>query len=116
MKRRRHTPEQIIRKLREAERLIGGGKTIAEAANELGISEQIPQRGHTPSARRDHRRIASAATPLGSRRRSRIPNHYAGVNALMSEPLPRTRIHQRSLGVAEKRVPVTPSPLKDACG
>jgi putative transposase len=40
MKRRRHTPEQIIRKLREAERILGEGKTIPEAARELGISEQ----------------------------------------------------------------------------
>ena len=40
MKRRRHTPEQIIRKLREAERMLGEGKTIPEAAKELGISEQ----------------------------------------------------------------------------
>lgn len=40
MKRRRHTPEQIIRKLREAERLLGEGRTIPEAAKELGISEQ----------------------------------------------------------------------------
>lgn len=40
MKRRRHTPEQIIRKLREAERLLGEGKTIAETAKELEISEQ----------------------------------------------------------------------------
>lgn len=40
MKRSRHTPEQIIRKLREAERLLGEGKTIPEAAKELGISEQ----------------------------------------------------------------------------
>ena len=39
-KRRRHTPEQIIRKLREAERLIGEGATIAQAAKQLGISEQ----------------------------------------------------------------------------
>ena len=38
MQRRRHTPEQIIRKLREAERLLGEGKTIPEAAKELGIS------------------------------------------------------------------------------
>ena len=44
MKRRRHTPEQIISKLREAERLIGGGKTIPEAAKELGISEQTYHR------------------------------------------------------------------------
>ena len=40
MKRRRHTPEQIIRKLREAERILGEGKTIPEAAKDLGISEQ----------------------------------------------------------------------------
>ncbi len=44
MKRRRHTPEQIIRKLREAEKLIGEGKTIPEAAKELGISEQTYHR------------------------------------------------------------------------
>jgi transposase-like protein len=40
VKRRRHTPEQIIRKLREAERLLGEGKTIPEAAKQLEISEQ----------------------------------------------------------------------------
>jgi putative transposase len=40
MKRRRHTPEQVIRKLREAERMLGEGKTIPEAAKELGVSEQ----------------------------------------------------------------------------
>jgi putative transposase len=40
MKRRRHTPEQIIRKLREAERLLGEGKTIPEVAKTLEVSEQ----------------------------------------------------------------------------
>ena len=44
MQRRRHTPEQIIRKLREAERLIGQGRTIPEAAKELGIGEQTYHR------------------------------------------------------------------------
>lgn len=39
MKRRRHTPEQIIRKLREAERMLAEGKTTAEAAKALEISE-----------------------------------------------------------------------------
>jgi putative transposase len=43
-KRGRHTPEQVIRKLREAERLLGEGKTIPEAAKELGISEQTYHR------------------------------------------------------------------------
>ena len=30
MKRTRHTPEQIIRKLREAERLLASGKDVEE--------------------------------------------------------------------------------------
>jgi putative transposase len=44
MKRGRHTPEQIIRKLREAERMLGEGKMIPAAAKELGISEQTYHR------------------------------------------------------------------------
>ena len=44
MKRQRHTPEQIIRKLREAERLLGEGKMIPEAAKQLGISENTYHR------------------------------------------------------------------------
>ncbi len=40
MKNRRHTPEQIIRKLREADRFLVEGKTIAEVAKHLEISEQ----------------------------------------------------------------------------
>ena len=44
MKRRRHTPEQIVRKLREVERLLGEGQTIAEAANRVEISEQTYHR------------------------------------------------------------------------
>jgi putative transposase len=39
MKRKRHKPEQIIRKLREAEARLAGGATIAEVAGELGVSE-----------------------------------------------------------------------------
>jgi putative transposase len=39
VKRRRHTPEQIIRKLREADRMLGEGQTVPEAAKHLEISE-----------------------------------------------------------------------------
>ncbi len=39
MKRSRHTPEQIIRKLREADRLLAEGKAVAEVTRELGTSE-----------------------------------------------------------------------------
>jgi len=39
MKRSRHTPEQIIRKLREAEKLLAEGKTTGDVARGLGVSE-----------------------------------------------------------------------------
>src|SRR5947208_11617232 len=39
MKRRRHTPEQVVRKLREAERLLAEGKTVPDVAKELEVSE-----------------------------------------------------------------------------
>src|SRR2546430_13507934 len=39
MKRRRHTPEQVVRKLREAERLLAEGKAISEVAKQLDVSE-----------------------------------------------------------------------------
>ena len=39
MKRKRHSPTEIIGKLREAEKLLSEGKTIAEAAKALGVSE-----------------------------------------------------------------------------
>ena len=44
MKGRRHTPEQIVRKLREVERLLGEGQTIAEAAKQVEVSEQTYHR------------------------------------------------------------------------
>jgi putative transposase len=39
MKRIRHTPEQIIRKLREADAELASGKTIPEVSKSLGIAE-----------------------------------------------------------------------------
>ena len=44
MKRTRHTPEQVIRKLRDADRLLAEQKTIAEVAKELGVSENTYHR------------------------------------------------------------------------
>jgi transposase len=47
VKGRKHTPEQIVRKLREADRLLGEGKQVAEVAKELGISEHTFGRWRT---------------------------------------------------------------------
>lgn len=47
MARRRHTPEQIVRKLREADRLLGEGAEIADVARHLEVSEQTYHRWRT---------------------------------------------------------------------
>ena len=39
MKRKRHTPNQVIGKLREAERMLGEGKSVPEVAKALEVSE-----------------------------------------------------------------------------
>lgn len=39
VKARRHTPNQVIRKLREAELMLGEGKSVAEVAKALEVSE-----------------------------------------------------------------------------
>jgi len=44
---KRHTPEQIIGKLREAEVLISQGSTIPVAAKQIGITEQTFYRWRT---------------------------------------------------------------------
>ena len=40
MARSRHTPEQVINKLREAEVAIAEGSTVTEATRRIGVTEQ----------------------------------------------------------------------------
>ena len=47
MARRRHTPEQVIIKLREAEVAIAEGGTVAEAARRIGVTQQTFYRWRT---------------------------------------------------------------------
>jgi len=44
MAQRRHTPEQIIRKLREADRLLAEGAAVDDVARHLEVSEQTYHR------------------------------------------------------------------------
>jgi len=44
MKRKRHTPEQIIGKLREADVMLGAGQTMAQVVQHLCVSEQTYHR------------------------------------------------------------------------
>ena len=50
MKRTRHTPEQVIRKLRDADRMLAEQKGVAEIAKELGVSENTYTAGATSTA------------------------------------------------------------------
>jgi putative transposase len=61
MKRRRRTPEQIIRKLREADRLLAEGYQAPEVANQLEISEATHHRWRANTAG------SRPTTPSGSR-------------------------------------------------
>ena len=38
--RNRHTPEQVVRKLAYADKMLGEGKDIADVCRELGVAEQ----------------------------------------------------------------------------
>ncbi len=44
MTRRRHTPEQIVRKLREGDRLLGEGQDLPAVCRHLEVSEQTLHR------------------------------------------------------------------------
>jgi transposase-like protein len=44
VRKRRHTPDQVVRKLREADRLLAEGRVISEVAKHLEISEQTYHR------------------------------------------------------------------------
>jgi transposase-like protein len=44
MKRKRHHPEQIVKKLRDADAMLAAGKTIGQVCQALEVSEQTFQR------------------------------------------------------------------------
>ena len=52
---KRHSPEQIISKLRQAEVLISQGATIPIAAKQIGITEQTFYRWRADRACTDQR-------------------------------------------------------------
>ncbi len=58
MAKKRHTPEQVINKLREAKVAIAEGITVAEAARRIGVTDQTfyrwrSQKGVSGSTRLD---------------------------------------------------------------
>lgn len=43
-KRKRHTPDEVIAKLRDADRLLSEGKTVGQVCQQLGVVEQTYHR------------------------------------------------------------------------
>lgn len=43
-KRKRHTPEQIVAKLRETDALLNAGQSVGQVVQHLGVSEQTYHR------------------------------------------------------------------------
>ena len=78
MKRTRHTPEQVSRKLREADGMLAEGKGIAEVAKELGVSDQTARRGRRRlSPKNSATACSDGRSGTGQRRR---PIAGSGVN------------------------------------
>jgi putative transposase len=46
--RKRHTPEQVVRKFGQADRMLADGADIAAVCRELGVSEQTYYRRSRP--------------------------------------------------------------------
>jgi putative transposase len=62
VKGRRHTPEQIVRKLHEADRLVAEGKSMAVVLKSLGIFEQTYYRWRKAYGRLSQMRPAAFAS------------------------------------------------------
>src|ERR1019366_6867781 len=114
MKGRKHTAEQVIRKLREGERLAAEGKNVAEVARELEISEQTYSRWRNQYGHEGGRRQGAApaegrerAAQAGCRRpHPGQPDAQGGCPGKLLSPSRRRDavVHLREVfGVSERR-------------
>ena len=66
---RKHKPEEIIGKLREAEIVLAQGGTVADACRRIGVTEQsyghVRQRGVISAVALGHRQAAFAVMCSG---------------------------------------------------
>ena len=75
MAKRKHTPEQAINKLREAEVAIAAGSAVAEAARRIGVTQQTFYRWRTEHG---GLRIDQAQAPEASGVGERSPEESGG--------------------------------------
>ncbi|TWU48662.1 hypothetical protein Poly51_45630 [Rubripirellula tenax] len=53
-KRKRHSPEQIVKKLRDADAILAAGKTVGEVLQSLEVSEATLSRWRTSVTNRNN--------------------------------------------------------------
>jgi putative transposase len=111
LKGRRHTPEQIVRKLQEADRLVAEGKSMAVVLKQLGVSEQTYYRWRkaygslSPDEARRLRELESenrrlkklvADTPVPGLYHASSPTHGGGgVTGILGFQAVRQLLHDR---------------------
>ena len=105
MARRRHTPEQVINKLREAEVAIAEGNTVAEASRRIGVTQQTFYRWRTEYG---GLRIGPGQAPeeSGGRPDAGQPDTERGCGGKLLSPSRRRRCVDHvvdTLGVSERR-------------
>ena len=78
MARRRHAPEQVINKLREAEVAIVDGSTVAEAARRIGVTGRTFYRWRSEygGLRIDQPRHQRLPGPEGARSNGKAPDKH----------------------------------------
>ena len=76
MKRRRHTPEQAVRKVREGERMLGAGSHLTEVLRHLEITESTWHRW---------RRAYAGMSAADARRLKELEAENARLKKLLAE-------------------------------
>ena len=61
--RKRHSPEQVVRKLAQADRMLGDGKDVGDVCRELQVSEQTYYRWRNQFRRPEGRRREASEGP-----------------------------------------------------
>jgi len=98
MKRRRHTPEQIVRKLREADRLLAEGQDVPEVAKHLEVSEATYHRWRAQYGGLKMKRPTNPALISIERRRCyRIAAASTQPTPSSAQPAPQSTAHSRCL-------------------
>jgi putative transposase len=79
MKRTRHTPEQIIRKLKTADQLIAQGKTVADVCRVLEVAQPTYQRW---------RQLYGGMKAEEGKRLTQLEKEIARLKKLLAEAVP----------------------------